>query len=98
MKRDVALNRLRELETCLRRQGVSAYYLFGSVARDEADGQSDVDVAFDLPADSAFSLFDQAELQMMLSEELNASVDFVSLGAMRRDFHERLQAEMVRVF
>jgi predicted nucleotidyltransferase len=98
MTRDAALLRLRSLEARLRRQGLSALFLFGSVARDDADDQSDVDLAFDLPPDTAFSLFDQAELQIELSEALNAPVDFVSLQAMRPEFCRRLRAEMIQVF
>jgi predicted nucleotidyltransferase len=58
MRRDAALARLRSLEARLRRQGVAALFLFGSVARDDADDQSDIDLAFDLPPDTAFSLFE----------------------------------------
>jgi predicted nucleotidyltransferase len=98
MKRDAALAHLRSLETRLRRQGVSALFLFGSVARDEGDDKSDIDLAFDLPPDTAFSLFDQAELQIELCEALSAPVDFISLGAMGPEFRRRLQGEMIRVF
>ena len=98
MRRDAVLARLRSLEVRLRRQGVAALLLFGSVARDDSDDESDIDLAFDLPRDTVFSLFDQAELQIELSEALSASVDFVSLRAMGPEFRRRLQAEMIRVF
>jgi uncharacterized protein len=44
MKRSVAIARLRQHETALKRLGVDHLYLFGSTARDEARDDSDVDL------------------------------------------------------
>ena len=66
MNRDAALARLRPMEQELRRQGLSALFLFGSVARDEASGTSDIDLLFDVPPDVRFSLFDQARTRVPL--------------------------------
>ena len=98
MRRDDALARLKQLEPDLRRQGLSALYLFGSVARDEATEESDVDVAFDVPDDVPFSLFDQASILNDLSDELGVKVDFVELRAFRPRIRARVQADMVQVF
>lgn len=98
MRRETALARLRPLEPEIRRQGVSALYLFGSVARDEADEGSDVDVLFDVPREVQFSLFDQARLQVELADALHAGVDLVPLEALRPGVRERIAADMIRVF
>ena len=54
MKRDAALACLRPMEEELRRQGLSALFLFGSVARDDASESSDVDLLFEVSPDVRF--------------------------------------------
>lgn len=98
MKREVALARLRPLEQRLRQRGVSALYLFGSVARDEATETSDVDLAFDLPPGSTFDLFDQAGVHMALRQALGTEVELISHRAMPAAFKARVAPEMIRVF
>ena len=98
MKRDAALARLRPLEQALRSQGLSALFLFGSVARDEASEASDVDLLFDVPQDVRFSLFDQARVQNAIEDELCVGVDLVPLEALRPTVRARVEADLVRVF
>jgi predicted nucleotidyltransferase len=98
MKLNDALARLRPFEDRFRRRGVSALYVFVSVARNAAADSSDIDLAFNLPEGTRFNLFDQAELQVELSEALNTRVDLVPLGAMRPSFRRRIETELVRVF
>jgi predicted nucleotidyltransferase len=81
----------------LRAAGVSALYLFGSEARGEAGPDSDIDLAFDVKADSRFSLLDQGRLQVRLEEVLRRHVDFVSREGMRPKMRARVEAEMVRL-
>ena len=98
MKREVALAKLRPLEQRLRQQGVTALYLFGSTARDEADEASDLDLLFEYVPDRGFSIFDQAGLQMELSEYMNAKVDFIPRKGLRDRVKQRVEADMVQVF
>jgi len=86
------------MERDLRRQGLSALFLFGSVARDEASDASDVDLLFDVPPDVRFSLFDQARILGDLANALHAGVDLVTLEALKPGMRARVEAEMVRVF
>jgi predicted nucleotidyltransferase len=69
-----------------------AVWVFGSVARGEAGGTSDVDFLVEF-ADGS-SLFDLIHLQDALRELLGRNVDIVSIGALRaRD--QRLRDEAV---
>ena len=57
MNRTEVIAKLRAVEPALRAHGVSALYLFGSYARDEAGSDSDLDVFVD-PAGESFYKFD----------------------------------------
>ena len=98
MKREVALARLRPLQRRLQERGVSALYLFGSTARDESDETSDLDLLFEYDPATSFSLFDQAGLMLMLSDNLGTKVDLVSRRGLRPRLKARVEGEMVRVF
>lgn len=77
MKREQAIAALRSLEPSLRAQGLAHVYLFGSVARDDAGPDSDVDVAFDVEPvlELKFSLIDQSRIMRQISEALQVPVD-----------------------
>jgi uncharacterized protein len=98
MSRTETLSQLKSLEPRLRAQGVCALYLFGSVGRDQAAQQSDVDLLFDIAPDARFSLFDQARITRQLSEHLHASVDFIPRRALHPAIRAKVEAEQVRVF
>ncbi|MFT4027545.1 MAG: nucleotidyltransferase domain-containing protein [Novosphingobium sp.] len=98
MKREVALTKLRLLEQRLRRQGVSALYLFGSTARDQAGDASDIDLIFDYDPNSKFDLFDQAGVYLEIKDALGQEVDLISQRGMRPSFKARVTREMVQVF
>jgi predicted nucleotidyltransferase len=55
---DDVIARLKKAEPALRASGVSALYLFGSRARDDARDNSDVDVFIDPQADESFGFLD----------------------------------------
>jgi uncharacterized protein len=77
----------------LRAAGVSALYLFGSQAREEAGEKSDIDIAFDVApeANEHFSLVDQARMQLRLQELFGRRVDFFERSALLRRFGPRLE-------
>jgi predicted nucleotidyltransferase len=94
MRRDEALSILRAQTARLRALGVASLELFGSVARDEAGPQSDVDllVVFDHPV-GLFELLDvQDELELLLGRK----VDLVPRDALKPRIRDRVMAEAVR--
>src|ERR1700730_13920565 len=56
MRRDEVIAKLKKTEPALKAFGVAALYLFGSHARDEAQGDSDIDVFVDVAPGAAFGL------------------------------------------
>jgi uncharacterized protein len=81
MRRDEALRLLREHRAELEAMGVTSLALFGSVARDEAGPDSDVDVIIDVRR--PFDLFDLAGVHLRLEEIFGCKVDVVTEGGLR---------------
>ena len=98
MRQADALARLKPLEPALRRQGLSALYLFGSVGRDDATEASDVDLLFDVTGNIRFSLFDQARVQAELADALHVGVDLIPVEGLRPAMRARIAPELIRVF
>src|SRR5713226_1994930 len=96
MKRDDVLSVLRAHRERLRSgYGVKSLTLFGSVARDEAQASSDVDllVEFDRPT----GYFGLVRLQLLLQELLGCEVDLGTPGSLRPSMRQRVGQEGIRV-
>jgi len=67
--------------------------IFGSVARQEADAQSDVDFLVEM--DAGRSLFDLGGLLMELQDLLGCNVDVVTEKGLRERIRERVLQEAI---
>jgi predicted nucleotidyltransferase len=94
VRREEALRRLAEHRDELAAMGAGSLSLFGSVARDEAGPDSDVDVLieFDRPLD----LFDLGRIQIRLEEILGQRVDLVMPEALRPRLRASVLDEAIR--
>jgi uncharacterized protein len=97
MKRDHALTTLRAHRDELTKLGVGELYLFGSVARDEARDDSDVDLFFDYNY-PRFSLLDLVGVKDRVSEILGTDADVMTRRGLHRDLRADIEAEAIRVF
>jgi uncharacterized protein len=96
MRRDDVLSVLRANRERLRSEhGVKARTLFGSVARDEAQPTSDVDllVEFDRPT----GYFGLVRLQLLLPQLLGCEVDLGTANSLRPSMRQRIDKEAIRV-
>ena len=95
------LDRLRRLKDDIYRiakaHNAEKVYVFGSCARREDTPGSDVDFLADF--NSRASLFDQAGLELELSELLGCSVDVVTFNRLREndDFSKNVRREMLEL-
>jgi predicted nucleotidyltransferase len=80
MRRDAAISTIRAHLDELRALGVGSISLFGSVARDEARPESDVDVLVDLVRPSG--LVGLMRIRFFLEDLLSARVDVVTRGGL----------------
>jgi hypothetical protein len=97
MKREQAITIITSHAADLRKLGVSHLFLFGSVARDEANPTSDVDIFFDYD-NPAFSLFDAMAVQEKLGDILNTSADVMSRGSLHPRLRADIETSAVQVF
>ena len=97
MNRDAVIRKLREHEAELRAQGISHVYLFGSVARGEADEKSDVDLFFDYD-DPRFSLINLARVRRQFAEILGTPVDAMTRRGVHPRIRREVEAQAVQVF
>ena len=96
MNRDEVLNVLREHKaTLVQRFGVVDLALFGSIVRDQAMDDSDVDilVRFDSPATSKRYF----GVQFYIEDLLGRPVDLVTDKALRAEMRPYIEREMVNV-
>jgi len=94
VQRAEAIRRIEAHRTELRSLGVRSLSIFGSVARDEAGSDSDVDVIaeFDVPV-GYFHLF---RVRRRLEEILGTRVDLTTPGGLRPELRDGILAEAVR--
>jgi len=94
MDLEVLLKEKREevLRACTK-HGARNVRIFGSVARGEADGRSDLDVLVDM--EPGRSLLDLAGVLVDLEELLECKVDVVTERGLRERIRERVLREAV---
>ena len=94
MKRDEVLAIVIAHREQLQKMGVKSLQLFGSVARDEARPDSDVDflVEFDRPG----GLFQLMRVQYYLEDILGCSVDLGTQDALREHLQEPVLKDLIR--
>ena len=102
MNRAWAIAILRQHEPELKRSGVLSASLFGSVARDDAGPDSDVDVAVQLDesfSKGGFDYFWQLErLEQRLSGLLNCKVDVVREPVRKAHFQDEINRDRAFAF
>lgn len=96
VSRQLVINTLENHRESLKKFAVKTLLLFGSVARDEAHAESDVDllVEFERPV----GLFTFIELKEYLEEILNCSVDLGTPQSLRSRLREEVLKEAIRAF
>ena len=94
MRRTDALETLDTHKAGIKAFGVRGLTLFGSVARDEARPESDVDILVEFERPVGY--FTLVRLGIYLEQILACRVDLVTPGALTERFRERIRQEAVR--
>ena len=99
-RHDSITTELKKLEPHLREQGITALYVFGSVARREDGPESDIDLTFEAAskAEGPLDSWNRSRIAEELARALGSEVDLVEWGSFRDDVRERVSRDMVRIF
>lgn len=99
MTRDAMLARIRQAEPELRASGISALYLFGSVARGEAGPASDVDILVDAPR-GALSRLDSfiAPCEILRRALPGVEIDYGTCSGLSPHVRSDVERDAIRVF
>lgn len=90
---DVLQTKREEILNIAAKYGAYNVRIFGSVARREADEQSDIDFLVEMQ--SGRSLFDLGGLLMELQDLLERDVDIVTEKGLRKRIRERVMKEAI---
>lgn len=96
MKREEVLSILRSHQQELKNLGVQSLELFGSVARNEAHLDSDVDILAEIS--ESISLFQFIKIKLYLEDLLNCTVDLGTKDALREHLRQPVMEESIYVF
>jgi predicted nucleotidyltransferase len=97
MNRSDVVSRLKDHADALRERGVVGLHLFGSTLRDEAGPDSDVDLFLDYDPSTKFSLFDLADLGLMLEDVLGTRVDLTTRDSLHPQLKAGIEATAERI-
>lgn len=92
--RATILKKIKKLGPELRDLKVTGVYLFGSFARGDAVRNSDIDVVVECL--DGITLFDLSGVKLILEEALGRRVDVVMREALRKEFRDQVEREMIR--
>ena len=98
MNRAEALTRLKECVPALRALGATSLYLFGSIARDEAQAGSDLDLFVDYDPGGRFSLLELVGIKQFLEEEIGVPVDVTTRNSLHPLLRADIEQSAVQVF
>jgi predicted nucleotidyltransferase len=97
-RRDDIVEKLLSHRHVTERFGVAGLSLFGSVMRDDARPDSDVDLLVEFMPGRPKGLFEFVELKNALEGVLGRPVDLIPSGSVKPRLRERILKEALRVF
>ena len=96
MRRTEVLELVRSHQIQLQKLGVISLDLFGSVARDQANSQSDVDILVEL--EESIGFFGFFRIKHYLEDILECPIDLGTAEALKEHLREPILEEAIRVF
>lgn len=95
MDRDLTLALLAQHQTTLRNMGVTSLAIFGSVARNEARPDSDVDLLVEIEAPVTFDRY--MDVKFYLEDLLDKPVDLVTALSLKPQLRSIVEREAIHV-
>lgn len=77
---------------------IAAAWLFGSVARNEATTESDVDIMADLNRKRNYSLFDLMDIAHAIEQKIHRKVDLVEKGYLKDFARATAEKDLLKIY
>lgn len=97
MNRAEAIFRLQQHEADLKRLGVEHLFMFGSMARDEARDDADVDLSVDYEK-GKLGLFELMDVKEYAASILGRKTDIMTRDSLHKAMRQQIEATAIRVF
>jgi uncharacterized protein len=98
MTRTEAIDQLTRHANAIKAMGATSLYLFGSIVRDEAKPDSDLDLFIDYDPDSRFSLIELVGIKLFLEERLGIETDVTTRDSLHPMMREGIERSALRIF
>ncbi|MDX2244250.1 MAG: nucleotidyltransferase family protein [Leptolyngbyaceae cyanobacterium bins.302] len=95
MQRDTVLSILKQHQATLKKLGVRSLAVFGSVARDEATSESDIDILVEFEPPVTFDRY--MDVRFYLEDHLGGKVDLVSWKSLKSQIRDQVEQEAIYV-
>ncbi len=95
MQREEVLSILKQNWTVLQQLGVRSLSIFGSIARDEARSDSDVDILVEFEPPITFDCY--MDVKLYLEDQLGTRVDLVSRRSLKPQIRDVVEREAIHV-
>ena len=96
MKKLEILNLVQSHQQDLQKLGVKSLNLFGSVARDQANHQSDVDILVEL--DESVGFFEFFQIKHYLVDLFQCPVDLGTIDSLKEHLRKKILEEVIHAF
>jgi len=96
ISKNEVLRKIRGHRVTLESMGVKTLGLFGSVARDEANSESDVDILVEFSSPVGF--FQLFDIQYFLEDLLQCSIDLGTTSSLKEHLRKPVLEDVIRVF
>jgi len=98
-KRNSVANIIDIIKNTLKLDGrVNTAWLFGSVARGEANYNSDIDLMVELKSDKKYSMFDLLDLEHLLGQPIQRKVDIVEKGFLKGFSLASAENDLIKIY
>ncbi len=98
LKRAAVIAKIQERQDEIRALGAASLYLYGSVARDEATDESDIDVFVDKQPGHKFSFREYTGIIHLLEDTFGRSVDVGTRESLHPTLRSEIIASAIQVF
>ena len=98
MNRTQTVAKLQSYADAIKALGAISLFLFGSIARNENNSNSDLDLFVDYDPNGKFNALDLVDIKFLLEDRLGLEVDVTTRDSLHPMLRDDIEKSAVRVF